>query len=117
MASLRVPDVERYNAGVALKYVPVLLGILYELSQASQGKAGSATDAQPPARQAMGAADFARELRRHGIPDLKFPPNHPVKSVDALRLMCATPDSHRPRLVAALFRAYWCVRTSPADHS
>lgn len=112
LASTRVPEVERHNPGVLIRYVPVLLGALYELSQAPQGKAGSATDAQPPARRAVGAADFEREVRRHGVTELKFPANHPVKSVDALRLICATPDSHRARLVAALFRAYWSVRSA-----
>ena len=45
----------------------------------------------PPSKKAMLSADFNREISRYQI-KLNFHPNHPVKSVDAGRLLCAFPD-------------------------
>ncbi|KAK4048212.1 hypothetical protein OIV83_004917 [Microbotryomycetes sp. JL201] len=75
------------------------------MTQAPQGKDGSATDIMPDAKKKMFAEDFAREIRRYQLP-YKPNPNHPVKTVDAGRLMCAFPDEYRPLLARALFKAY-----------
>jgi hypothetical protein len=40
---------------------------------------------------------FQREIRRYQLP-LKFHPQHPLRSVDAGRLLCAFPDQYRPLL-------------------
>lgn len=60
----------------------------------------------PPAKKKLAQEDFQRELRRYQLP-LKFHPQHPVKSVDAGRLLCAFPPEHRLALAKALYKAYW----------
>lgn len=51
----------------AVTWRPVLLGGLYKLTDAPQGKDGSATDVMSPAKQAVTGADTLREARRAGI--------------------------------------------------
>lgn len=90
-----------------MTWVPVLLGGLYDLTHAPQGKAGSSADVPAsPQKKAILAADFKLELERYQLP-LKFHPQHPLKSVDAGRLLCAFPPIHRRVLAHALFREYW----------
>ncbi|KAL8277401.1 hypothetical protein RQP46_010241 [Phenoliferia psychrophenolica] len=106
IASERIDDIARFT-GADVTWVPVLLGGLYDLTNAPQGKAGSSSDAvTSPQKKAILAADFQRELERYQLP-LKFHPQHPLKSVDAGRLLCAFPPAHRRVLAHALFREYW----------
>ena len=79
---------------VALRWRPVLLGGLYELGRAPQGKGGSATDAMPACKRLLAAQDLRRAAARRGAP-LAFPPCHPARSLAAMRLLCATPDARR----------------------
>ncbi|KAK4057300.1 hypothetical protein OIO90_001797 [Microbotryomycetes sp. JL221] len=103
-AIARLPDIIRVtNAKVTWK--PVLLGGLYKMTEAPQGKDGSATDIMPQSKLKMFQEDFQREIRRYQL-SYKSNPNHPVKTVDAGRLMCAFPDEYRPLLAQALFKAY-----------
>ncbi|GBG27152.1 Glutathione S-transferase kappa 1 [Hondaea fermentalgiana] len=115
MASQRMEDLTRAAAQAAARegatfeaeWKPVLLGGLYELSQAPQGKKGSATDAMPANKRQLLDQDLQRELKRCGIP-FKRNDKHPVRSLDAQRLLCAVEDAGtRVALAHALFRAYW----------
>lgn len=83
------------------------MGGLYDLTNAVQGKAGSASD-QPmaAAKKKLLSEDFNREVARYQIP-LTFHPQHPLRTVDAGRLLCAFPVEHRPALAHKLFEAYW----------
>ncbi|SCZ90306.1 BZ3500_MvSof-1268-A1-R1_Chr9g10785 [Microbotryum saponariae] len=105
IASERLPDVIRFT-GANVTWKPVVLGALYGMTQAPQGKDGSATDVFAPAKRALAAVDFQRESKRYGLP-IKFHPEHPVRSVDAGRLLCAFPNEHRGTLAREIFRAYF----------
>lgn len=56
----------------------MLLGGLYDLTKAPQGKDGSATSVMNAAKKAISAQDFEREIRRYQLP-IKFHPQHPLK--------------------------------------
>ncbi|KAM0750379.1 thioredoxin-like protein [Meredithblackwellia eburnea MCA 4105] len=106
IASERIDDIAKFT-GADITWVPVLLGGLYDLTKAVQGKAGSASDIPASAaKKALQSEDFKRELIRYQLP-LKFHPQHPVSTVDAGRLLCAFPPIHRRALAHALFREYW----------
>lgn len=103
IASQRIPDVATATNATCI-WTPVLLGGLYDLTNAEQGKAGSASDVMPPSKKKMVSADFNREVARYQIA-LVFHPKHPVKSLDAGRLLCAFPDKcTSPSLSLALGR-------------
>ncbi|KAJ1561067.1 hypothetical protein HK405_005032, partial [Cladochytrium tenue] len=70
-------------------------------------KAGSATDVLPQVKKAIAAADLKRTIARAGV-QLNWHPNHPVRSVKALRLLHAVAEeTERGELTEALYRAYW----------
>lgn len=69
------------------------------------GKANSALDVpMAVSKRKILSEDFNREVARYQIP-LVFHPNHPLKSVDAGRLLCAFPSAHRPALAHKLYEA------------
>lgn len=106
IASERIDDIAKFT-GAKVIWKPVLLGALYDLTNAPQGKDGSSMAVpMPQAKRDILSADFQRELNRYQLP-LKFPANHPVKSVDAGRLLSRFPEEYRPTLAHAIFRAYW----------
>lgn len=105
MAANRVARMQ--SAGVArFRWSPVLLGGLYRLTDAPQGKDGSATDVMSPAKQRVTALDTARQAKRHGVP-LVFNSKHPVRSVEAMRLICSAPDDLVQDVALRLYRCYW----------
>lgn len=55
-----------------------------------------------------------RTLTRYKIP-YRPPPQHPRKTVDALRLLYHVPREQRPTLSKALFKAYWVEGRDVAD--
>ena len=76
---------ERCHASI--EWVPVLLGGLYEKTGAAQGKEGSASAVMPAAKQRYTAFDLRLQAERLGVP-LRFNSRHPVRSVQAQRLLC-----------------------------
>jgi len=107
IASRRIEAIAKSN-DATLEWMPVLLGGLYKLDQAPQGKDGSASDVMSPTKKALGARDLRRTLERYQVP-LSFHSNHPVRSVDCQRLLCAANTSNRPALSHALYHAYWVL--------
>ncbi|KJE93596.1 DSBA oxidoreductase [Capsaspora owczarzaki ATCC 30864] len=98
---------ERCRNGSRVVFRPVLLGALYKATSAPQGKDGSASDVMPASKKAIAAADLALLAVRYNIP-LRFNPMHPVRSLNAMRLLAGTKnDAHRRALTHALYRAYW----------
>lgn len=100
IASERIDDIARFTgasqvcwrrnreltpqcaAGANVVWRCVLLGGLYDSTNAPQGKDGSAMDVpMPDCKKKLLAADFQREITRYALP-LKFHPQHPLKSVD-----------------------------------
>ncbi|KAG9301012.1 hypothetical protein G9A89_018964 [Geosiphon pyriformis] len=111
----RISALAKRTRGKVL-WTPVLLGGLYEATKAPQGKAGSATDEMIPQKLAYNQIDLRRTLKRYNL-DIKFHPKHPVRTVDALRLLHATPDSYREELTHALYHSYWVDNDDISDRS
>jgi len=105
LASKQIEGVAK-RTNTQLIWKPVLLGGIYAATQAPQGKAGSASDVMSQNKRLLMSQDLVWQAERRSIP-LHFHPQHPVKSLYALRLLLSTPESIRPSLTHALFDAYW----------
>ncbi|KAI8938603.1 hypothetical protein NX059_004476 [Plenodomus lindquistii] len=110
IASTRVSSLAG-RTNTKLVYRPVLLGAIYRATAAPQGAGGSASDVFNPTKKAVGQQSMRRTLRRYNIA-YSPPPQHPRKSVDALRLLYCVDGGNgdggeRKVLSEALFRAYW----------
>ncbi|MDB4939317.1 MAG: 2-hydroxychromene-2-carboxylate isomerase [Labilithrix sp.] len=86
--------------GVSLTYRPLLLGGVFRANETPQKL--FATLAPPKAAHNMD--DMQRWAKRFGV-SLTMPPDHPIRSVEALRATLVTGID--PRVVDAFFRAYW----------
>jgi 2-hydroxychromene-2-carboxylate isomerase len=114
IASTRVQSLAA-RTGATLHYRPVLLGAIYRATSAPQGAAGSASDVFNAAKKSVTSVSMGRTLRRYRIA-YNPPPEHPRKSVNALRLLYAVPDGpQRAALTDALFAAYWAQRRDVTD--
>jgi 2-hydroxychromene-2-carboxylate isomerase len=95
-AYLASTEIEKVCAGHELVWQPILLGgLLKAIGNPEPMKSA------PPAKAFMNLLDAQRWAEYRGVP-LTFPPGHPRRTVDAMRLCTA-----RPALTHALFRAYW----------
>ncbi|KAF2997631.1 hypothetical protein E8E13_004621 [Curvularia kusanoi] len=114
IASTRVKALaQRTNS--RLVYRPVLLGAIYRATAAPQGAAGSASDVFNPTKKAVAAQSMQRTLKRYKI-KYNPPPQHPRKSVNALRLLYCVPDGEqRQELTEKLFAAYWAENLDITD--
>ncbi|KAL5117418.1 hypothetical protein ACEQ8H_004734 [Pleosporales sp. CAS-2024a] len=105
IASTRVRSLAaRTNA--TLIYRPVLLGAIYRATAAPQGASGSASDVFNPTKKAVTSASMSRTLKRYKM-QFNQPPQHPRKSVDALRLLYCIEGEQRVKLTEKFFEAYW----------
>ncbi|KAJ3220562.1 hypothetical protein HK099_004209 [Clydaea vesicula] len=106
IASTRVEEaVGRHNGIVIWK--PVLLGGIYDLIKAEQGKAGSASDVMPVNKKIAFSKDLERTIKRYKI-DLNFHKNHPVKSLNAQRLLTYFKNQNKRKILShKFFEAYW----------
>lgn len=86
--------------GVPLAWKPMLLGGVFAARQAPQNLATTL----PVPKAAHLLRDQARFADRAGVP-LRHPPEHPRRTVDALRATLAAGVD--PALIAAFYRAYW----------
>ena len=86
--------------GVALTYRPLLLGGVFRANDTPQKLFATLS----PAKAANNGDDMQRWAKRFGV-TLKMPPNHPIRSVEALRATLATGID--PRVIDAFYRAYW----------
>ncbi|RGB29955.1 DSBA-like thioredoxin domain-containing protein [Rhizophagus diaphanus] len=115
IASKRIEQItKRTNAKVI--WTPVLLGEIYKAIKAPQGKAGSATDVMPLPKKQYITKDLLRTVQRYNI-ELNFHPRHPIKTLYALRLLHATPQSYRAALTRAFYRLYWVDNADISDLS
>ncbi|KAJ8112252.1 hypothetical protein OPT61_g5339 [Boeremia exigua] len=114
IASTRVRALaERTNA--RLIYRPVLLGAIYRATAAPQGAAGSASDVFNPTKKAVTSQGMGRTIKRYKI-KYNPPPQHPRKSVNALRLLYCVPEGEERRvLTEKLFAAYWAENQDITD--
>jgi 2-hydroxychromene-2-carboxylate isomerase len=89
-------------AGVRLVWRPILLGGLFRHLEAPQEPAR----AMPPAKARLNALDMLRQADLLGV-EASWHPRHPVRSVEAMRLLLGAPEAARPALTRALYRTYW----------
>ncbi|CAG8495879.1 3223_t:CDS:2 [Paraglomus occultum] len=114
IASKRIEQVvQRTNA--TIKWVPVSLNGIYEITNATKDKSGTKNVLSAP-KLANYNRDLVRTLKRFDIP-FNFHPKHPLETIDALRLLHATPESHRGQLTHALYRLYWVDNADIVDRS
>ncbi|OAG11287.1 thioredoxin-like protein [Paraphaeosphaeria sporulosa] len=113
IASTRVEALAS-RAGATLVWRPVLLGAIYRATAAPQGASGSASDVFNPTKKAVAAASMQRTLRRYKI-RYNPPPQHPRKTVNALRLLYAVEGEERRVLTKKLFEAYWVEGRDVSD--
>jgi 2-hydroxychromene-2-carboxylate isomerase len=88
-------------AGAELRWRPVLLGGIYKAVGASQDP--SAQMAAAKARHNL--LDMYRQAELAGV-ELTLHPQHPLRSVEAMRLLIAASEQARPALTHALYRHY-----------
>lgn len=89
------------RTGAELSWRPMLLGGLLRALGAEHGLA-----AEPRAKRQDSLADMHRWAEVRGVP-LRIPPDHPQKTVRALRTLLAVDQSLWPALVRELYRSYW----------
>ena len=109
LASTRVEALAA-RANVPLDPVPILLGGVFR----QIGTPDIPAHAAPLAKQRLGRLDLARYAALYDVP-LTLPPEHPRRTVDAMRLLHAAPDSARWPLTHALYRAYFADGLDVAD--
>lgn len=101
IASQRIRAVAA-RCGATVVWTPVLLGGIYKSIDAPQ--VPSQTWSAAKAR--LGALDLHRQADYHGV-SLRFPAEHPRRSVSAMRLLVGVEGPEREALSHALYQAYW----------
>jgi 2-hydroxychromene-2-carboxylate isomerase len=96
--------------GVPLTLEPILLGGVFRAVGTDQNLFATLS----PAKAAHNALDMARWAARFDVP-LRMPPNHPMRSVNALRATLVTGVD--PAVVARFYRAYWDENRDIADRA
>ncbi|MCC6558816.1 MAG: 2-hydroxychromene-2-carboxylate isomerase [Polyangiaceae bacterium] len=97
--------------GATVNFRPFLLGALFKAIGTPDAPILSA----PLAKQRIYNADMHRWADHYGVP-FRFPPSRfPVNTIKPLRMTLAVPEADRPRLIHALFRAYWADDRDLAD--
>ncbi len=81
-------------------YRPILLGGVFK----AVGQAQNLAETLSPQKQAHNLAEMQRWARHHGV-ELRMPPSHPMRSVDALRATLATGVDRK--VVNEFYGAYW----------
>jgi 2-hydroxychromene-2-carboxylate isomerase len=109
MASTRVQAMAD-TYGVELRWKPILLGGLFQHHKSASVPAAS----WALNKQLLGLKDIHRSAERLALP-MRLNSGHPRRSVQAMRLILATPEETRPALMADLFRAYHCQDADITD--
>jgi 2-hydroxychromene-2-carboxylate isomerase len=107
LAATRI-DAFAASLGRTVVWKPVLLGGLFRHHGAPQAIGGS------EARRAVGLRDLYRYAERLGVP-LEVPPEHPRRTVEAMRLVTAAPESVRPALALEIYRANFLLGQDISD--
>jgi len=85
-----------------IRWIPTLLGGLFRYNQSPDIPAQT----WAPAKLRYSAIDLVRQAQKQQK-KLRYHPQHPVRSVEAMRLLCMVNSEIRPLLSIQLFSAYW----------
>ena len=96
LASTEIEDLAA-RTGAKLNLRPILLGGIYR----AIGQADVPSSQKPAAKLRVEGIDLLRWAEHRGVP-LTFPDGHPRRSVEAMRLFHAAPESAWPALMHAL---------------
>lgn len=99
-------------AGIDVEWRPVLLGGIYRSIEAPQEPGRH----MPPEKARLNALDLMRQGDLLGQP-VQWHPQHPIRSVNAMRLLVGCADAVRPRLTHALYRTYWLEHGDISDRA
>lgn len=90
------------RTGARVRWRPVLLGGLLQGTGAPERPA----ETWSAQRQVLIAQDLLREAARQGVSPV-YPPDHPRRTVNAMRLVLSAPEARWPEVSLRLWRAYW----------
>jgi 2-hydroxychromene-2-carboxylate isomerase len=97
------------RTGAALEWKPILLGgVLKALWR-------EGAPFMSPQKARMNLLDLHRWAEHWGVP-LRLPPEHPRRTVNAMRL-CVAAGEDRPRITHALYRAYFVEGRDVGDET
>ena len=91
-----------HEAGVAIEWVPVLLGGILRAVESPQRP----MDHMNPNKARLTILDAMRQADLAGLP-MAYPSAHPMRSVTPMRLLHAVDGAARVNLTHALYKAYW----------
>jgi len=111
LASTRIEALAA-EANAELVWEPVLLGGLLK----ALGGAADPMETMVPSKARLTVLDYHRQASLLGVA-LRRPPEHPRRTVDAMRLAAAAPAELVPPLAHALFRAYWVEGLDVTDRA
>lgn len=100
------------RANVEIEWVPVLLGGIFR----AIGQADVPAAAMPAAKQHLNLLDMKRYAAHHGVP-LKLHPRHPLRSVEAMRLLHTVEGAARVAMTKALYRAHFVENRDISDQA
>jgi 2-hydroxychromene-2-carboxylate isomerase len=109
VASTQVEQLAQ-RTGAELDLRPMLLGGVFKARGTPQNLAATLN----PAKARHNLDDIRRQAQRAGVP-LRMPPNHPMRTVEALRCVLAAGLSLP--LIHRIYRAYWDENADIADRS
>jgi 2-hydroxychromene-2-carboxylate isomerase len=101
LASTQI-DAVAARAGARVRWEPMLLGGVFRAINAGDDPNRTMSEA----KRLHTARDLERWSEHFSVP-LRRPPNHPRRTVLAMRAICATREEERVRAIHALFAAYW----------
>jgi 2-hydroxychromene-2-carboxylate isomerase len=109
LASTRVEALAA-RTGAVVEWTPILLGGVFRALHAPDQPA----TAMPAAKARLNRLDLARYAFLYGV-ELTLPPEHPRRTVEAMRLCHAASGEARIRLTHALYRAYFAEGRDVSD--
>jgi 2-hydroxychromene-2-carboxylate isomerase len=100
------------RSGADIEWAPVLLGGIFR----AIGQADVPARAMPPAKQHLNLLDMKRYAALYEVP-LRLHPRHPLRSLDAMRLLHTVAGAERIALTKALYRAHFVDHRDISDRA
>jgi 2-hydroxychromene-2-carboxylate isomerase len=111
LASTRI-EAMAARANATIEWQPILLGGVFR----AIGQADVPGAKMPPAKARLNWLDMQRYAALYEVP-LKLHPNHPLRTVEAMRLLHCVEGAARVELTHALYRAYFAENRDISDRA